>query len=77
MSADEPLWGALSRVAVEASKVVRQRAEQAAEELSGALGKDRLRWPAGLMGQGPIIPGPYKAEGRSLTWMDGYMASCE
>lgn len=81
MAADDALWGSLSRAAIEAGRAVRGAAEEAAKDLSGALGCDqqRLRWPTGLLG-GPTIPQTYTAPweaGRRLTWQDGYMASCE
>ncbi len=74
---DEGLIGALARASVEAAKLVRRSAEEAASELSGALGADQLKIPAGLLGRGPIIPGPYKQPGQGIAWQDGYMASCE
>lgn len=74
---DDGLIGALARAGVEAAKLVRRSAEDAASELSGALGADQLKIPAGLLGRGPIIPGPYKQPGQGITWQDGYMASCE
>ncbi len=69
--------GALARAAAEAGRLARGVAEGAARELSGALGKDQLRWPKGLLGVGPVIPGPYKQPEQGFTWHDGYMASCE
>lgn len=74
---DDGLIGALARAGVEAAKLVRRSAEEAASELSGALGADQLKIPAGLLGRGPIIPGPYKRPDQGIAWQDGYMASCE
>ncbi|KAL4451698.1 hypothetical protein ABPG75_007360 [Micractinium tetrahymenae] len=73
---DDSLIGALARAGVEAAKLVRKSAEEAAAELSGALGADQIKLPAGLLGRGPMIPGPYKRPGQGITWQDGYMASC-
>ena len=78
MSGDGALWGALSRAAIEAGRLARGLADEAAKAASGALGKDEFQWasPSRLLA-GPIIPVPYKAPGQGLSWHDGYMASCE
>lgn len=79
MSADDALWGSLTRLASEAGRLVRSAAEATGGEISGALGRDRqvLRWPSGLTPLRPAIPEPYVIQGRSLDWRDAYMAFCE
>ncbi len=77
---DGDLWGALGRAASEAGKAARDMAERAAAVARDQLpelqiGREQLRFPSGLLA-GPTVPQPYKAEG-TLTWHDGYMASCE
>lgn len=77
---DGDLWGALGRAASEAAKAGKELAGRAAAVARDQLpelqiGREQLRFPSGLL-TGPIVPQPYKAEG-TLTWHDGYMASCE
>lgn len=77
---DGDLWGALGRAASEAGKAARDMAERAAAVARDQLpelqiGREQLRFPSGLLA-GPTVPQPYKAEG-TLTWHDGYMASCK
>lgn len=76
MSEGDALWGALSRVATEAARTVRAAAESASRELSGALGKDQLKWPAGLSLAGPTVPQPYKPAGQTLSWQVGGWQTC-
>lgn len=76
---DGDLWGALGRAASEAAKAGKELAGRAAAVARDQLpelqiGREQLRFPSGLL-TGPIVPQPYKAEG-TLTWHDGYMASC-
>lgn len=80
MSADGDLWGALGRAASEAAKAARDVAERAAAVARDQLpelqiGREQLRLPTSLLA-GPTVPQPYKPEG-TLSWHDGYMASCE